>query len=69
MLNGQCLYYDTDTFVYQYCHKEHVRQFDSEYTKLLNAKAEYEDISMGLFNVHKRNARNIKLGITEPTEE
>lgn len=50
ILNGRCLYYSTSTFVYEYCHKEHVRQFDTAFTKANNAKPEFEDISMGVYN-------------------
>lgn len=41
LLEGQCLYYETSTFIYEYCHKEHVRQFDSVFTKAYNIKAEF----------------------------
>lgn len=50
ILKGQCLYYETITFIYEFCHKEHVRQFDTAFTKAYNIKPEFEDISMGLFN-------------------
>lgn len=69
ILNGQCLHYSTSTFIYEYCHKEHVRQFDSIYTKHNNAKTEFEDISMGLFNPHKSSIRKIRMGTKEPTPE
>jgi hypothetical protein len=67
LLKGECLYYATKTFIYEYCHKEHVRQFDTAETKYHNAKTEFEDISMGLFDPDKHNARKLRLGIKELT--
>ena len=29
LLSGHCTYYQSDTFIYEYCHKKHIRQFDS----------------------------------------
>lgn len=69
ILNGQCLYYTTNTFIYEYCHKEHVRQFDTAYTKSMNVKLEFEDISMGVYNPEQYRNKRIKKGITELTAQ
>lgn len=50
LVQGICLYYSTYTFIYEYCHKEHVRQFDNLVTKTQNHKPHFEDISMGVYN-------------------
>lgn len=57
-LSGLCIYYHSDTFIYEYCHKQHIRQFDSEITKFINSKPFFEDISMGLYNPQKREAHS-----------
>ena len=49
-LNGLCAYYTTSTFITEYCHKEHVRQYDNDYTKLYNQKQIYEDFNLGVFH-------------------
>ena len=50
MLHGTCVVHETNEFLYEYCHKEKVRQFDDLFTKQRMAKAEYEDIAMGYYN-------------------
>lgn len=40
-LAGICLYFRTNTFLTEYCHKEHVRQYDDDYTRGIHRKTEY----------------------------
>ena len=56
ILNGQCLYFRTITFLTEYCHKAHVRQFDDDVTKIYNQKPLYEDFNLGMFGAERRAA-------------
>lgn len=59
-LAGICVYFRTNTFLTEYCHKEHVRQYDDEYTKAMNQKKEYEDFNLGEFTVERLLDRGTK---------
>lgn len=48
-MTGLCVYYRTTTFLTEYCHLEHVRQYDDDYTKYYNQKPAYEDFNLGKF--------------------
>jgi hypothetical protein len=50
LLHGTCAIHETNEFLYEYCHKEKVRQFDNMATYQRMAKQQYEDIAMGYFN-------------------
>lgn len=54
ILKGQCLYFRTATFLTEYCHKGHVRQFDDDLTKVYNQKPLYEDFNLGLFSEDRK---------------
>jgi hypothetical protein len=54
IVKGKCLYFRTVTFLTEYCHKLHVRQFDDDFTKFYNQKPTYEDFNLGLFSEERR---------------
>jgi len=49
-LHGTCAIHETNEFLYEYCHKEKVRQFDNIHTVQRTGKTAYEDIAMGFFD-------------------
>ena len=50
ILSSKCVYFRTITFITEYCHKLHIRQYDDDHTKMYNQKPNYEDFNLGVFS-------------------
>lgn len=53
LLHGACAVYETNEFLWEYCHKEKIRQFDSLSTMQRMGKPQFEDINLGYYDYQK----------------